>query len=98
MPDTTTQPLDDLIRRLSALMPESVRHVQADIEKNLRAGLAGALQRMDLVTREEYEVQTRLLARSRERLTELEARVAALEQALSGRPSGAGQKESRTEE
>jgi ubiquinone biosynthesis accessory factor UbiK len=80
----TTQPLDELIRRLSALMPDSVRHMQDDIEKNLRAGLAGALQRMDLVTREEYEVQAALLARSRERLAELEARVATLEQALSG--------------
>lgn len=80
----TTQPLDELIRRLSALMPDSVRHMQDDIEKNLRAGLAGALQRMELVTREEYEVQAALLARSREHLAELEARLVALEQAMSG--------------
>lgn len=79
---TTTQPLDDLVRRLAEMMPASVRHVHEDVEKNLKAGLAGALQRMDLVTREEYEVQAKLLARSRERLQELEARVVALEQAL----------------
>lgn len=77
-----TQGLDDLVRKLADLMPEPAKQFQQEMEKNLRAGLASALQRMDLVTREEYEVQTTLLARSRERLAELEARVAALEAAL----------------
>jgi len=77
-----TQNLDDLVRRLADLMPDSVKHLQQDIEKNLKSGLSGAMQRMDLVTREEYEVQATLLARSRERLAELEARVLALEKAL----------------
>jgi len=80
-----TQNLDDLVRRLADLMPDSVKHLQQDIEKNLKSGLSGAMQRMDLVTREEYEVQATLLARSRERLAELEARVVALEKALSDR-------------
>jgi BMFP domain-containing protein YqiC len=80
-----TQNLDDLVRRLADLMPDSVKHLQQDIEKNLKSGLSGAMQRMDLVTREEYEVQATLLARSRERLAELEARVIALEKALADR-------------
>ncbi|OOG26405.1 hypothetical protein B1C78_04870 [Thioalkalivibrio denitrificans] len=93
-----TQPLDELIRKLSELMPESVRHMQGDIERNLKAGLAGALQRMELVTREEYEVQAKLLARSRERLAELEARVAALEDALRPDMSSSSQKSGPPEE
>jgi BMFP domain-containing protein YqiC len=72
--------LDDLARRLSRLMPESLNQFQGDIEKNLKSGLQGVLQKMDLVTREEYEVQTALLQRSRERLATLEARIKALEE------------------
>lgn len=91
---TTTRPIDELVRRLAAMMPDSVRHVQQDVEKNLRAGLTGALQRMDLVTREEYDVQTKLLARCGERLSELEARVVALEQAAwAARPKARQKKE-----
>jgi len=72
--------LDDLARRLSQLMPESLNQFQGDIEKNLKSGLQGVLQKMDLVTREEYEVQTALLERSRERLAALEARIKTLEE------------------
>ena len=72
--------LDDLARRLSQLMPESLNQFQGDIEKNLKAGLQGVLQKMDLVTREEYEVQTALLERSREKLAALEARIKAIEE------------------
>jgi len=72
--------LDDLARRLSQLMPESLNQFQGDIEKNLKSGLQGVLQKMDLVTREEYEVQTALLERSRERLATLEARIKTLEE------------------
>ncbi len=50
------------------------------MEKNLRAGLEALFQRLDLVTREEYEVQVALLARSREQLMALESRIAELEQ------------------
>jgi hypothetical protein len=51
----------------------------ADLEKNARALLAGAFSRLDLVTREEFDAQARLLARTREQLEQLEARVAQLE-------------------
>lgn len=74
-----TKFLDDLARRLAAAMPARLTAVQQDIEKNLRAGLETVFQRLDLVTREEYEVQVALLARSREKLAALEARVAQLE-------------------
>ena len=51
----------------------------ADIEKNMRAMLAGFFSRLDLVTREEFDVQREVLARTRQKLAELEARVAELE-------------------
>ena len=71
--------LDDMVKRITEMMPESVQHLHADIEKNLKAGLSGTFQRMDLVTREEFEVQTALLERTRERLAAMESRVQALE-------------------
>lgn len=68
--------LDDIAAALSALAASSPAR---DVERNARALLGGALARLDLVTREEFDVQRELLARARERLAELEARVAALE-------------------
>jgi BMFP domain-containing protein YqiC len=52
-----------------------------DMEKNLKASLSAWLSRLDLVTREEFDVQAQVLARTREKLAELEARLASLEQA-----------------
>jgi len=52
-----------------------------DMEKNLKASLSAWLSRLDLVTREEFDVQAQVLARTREKLTELEARLALVEQA-----------------
>ena len=78
-----TKSLDDFARKLTALMPESLSRFQDDIEKNLKAGLKGVLQKMDLVTREEYEVQTALLARSQDRLADLEKRIVELEEQCS---------------
>ena len=74
-----TKFLDDLARRLAAAAPARLTAVQQDIEKNLRAALETVFQRLDLVTREEYEVQVALLARSREKLARLDARVTELE-------------------
>lgn len=75
-------PLDDLAKRLGHLLPESAHEVRADFERNARATLQSALSRMDLVTREEFDVQADVLARSREQVEALEARVAALEEQL----------------
>ncbi len=72
--------LDELARRLAATMPQELQGFQKDIEKNLRAGLASVFQKLDLVTREEYEVQVALLKRSREKLAALEERLAQIEQ------------------
>ena len=77
--------LDNLIERIAGLMPRMSGPAATELRKNLRAMLTNALASMDLVTREEFDVQTAVLARTRARLEELEKQVAALEQAL-GRP------------
>jgi len=82
--------LDDLAQRLAGSLPKGLQALQADIGRNLRATLEAGLAKLDLVTREEFDVQTAVLARTREKLTALEARVAELEgQATDDRTLGA---------
>lgn len=65
---------------LSAKLSEAANSGPAkDIEKNVRALLAQGFSKLDLVTREEFDVQTQVLARAREQLMVLEARIAELE-------------------
>jgi len=71
--------IDDLARRLSAVVPESVSALGRDLEGNFRAVLQSGLARMDLVTRQEFDVQMGVLKRTREKLEALEGRLAALE-------------------
>jgi len=87
-----TLKLDTLIDRIAALLPKSEGAVIADLRKNLRAVLTSALARMDLVTREEFDVQTAVLTRTRQRLEELEKQVVTLEQALAERKQPPGNK------
>lgn len=68
--------LDEIAAKFSALIAASPAR---DVEKNARALLGSALARLDLVTREEFEIQRELLERTREKLGQLEARLAALE-------------------
>jgi BMFP domain-containing protein YqiC len=74
--------IDELARKLAAAVPDGVRQVQRDLEANFRSVLASALGKLDLVTREEFEVQQQVLARTRERLEQLGARLVELESAL----------------
>ncbi len=73
---------DDLNGRLSELFAASPAK---DLERNVKAAMSSAFSRMDLVTREEFDVQAKVLARTREKLAELERRVAELEAALTTR-------------
>lgn len=68
--------LDDMSARMSAFMANTPA---GDVEKNLRAMLSGWFARLDLVTREEFDVQREVLTRTRAKLEQLEARVAELE-------------------
>ena len=71
--------LDELNKKVSELIAASPAK---DVEKNLRALLAHAFSRFDLVTREEFDVQQEVLGRTREKLRQLEARVAEMERLL----------------
>jgi BMFP domain-containing protein YqiC len=72
--------LDDLARRLSEALPPGLAAVRDDLERNFRAVLQAGLARLDLVTRQEFDVQAGVLRRTRERLEELDRRLAALEE------------------
>ena len=74
--------LDDIAKRLSGAVPKSAKAVQADVEKNLRAATESVFSKLDLVTREEFDVQRKVLARSREKIEQLEKQVAELEARL----------------
>ena len=70
---------DDLSRKLADSLPSGVQALREDVEYNLRSALESALAKLDLVTREEFEIQRAVLSRSRERLEALEKRVTELE-------------------
>ena len=74
--------LDDIAQRLAGAMPSAAKEIQTDLEKNLRAATQSVFGKLDLVTREEFDVQTKVLARSRARLEQLEKQVEELEAAL----------------
>lgn len=76
------QRIEDIARRLFESIPPSLRAAQADLETNFRSVLRAGLARLDLTTREEFDTQTRVLARTRELVEQLEARVAQLEARL----------------
>lgn len=71
--------IDQLAQRLASLVPASVMQAREDVEANFREVLAHGLRRMDLVTRQEFDVQRKVLAHAREQLDELERRLDALE-------------------
>ena len=67
--------LDELSKRISSLIPGDVKHMQDDVENNVRSLLQTALTKMNLVTREEFDVQSAVLQRTREKLDALEKQV-----------------------
>ena len=71
--------IDDLARRLAGSVPEGVMALRRDLEQNFKGVLQSQLAQLDLVTREEFDVQATVLKRTREKLAALEQRLAALE-------------------
>ena len=66
------EPLEELTKRISSLIPGDIKHMQDDIESNVRSLLQASLTKMNLVTREEFDVQSAVLQRTREKLEQLE--------------------------
>jgi BMFP domain-containing protein YqiC len=71
--------LDDLSQRIVDGMPQGLQTLQADFERNMRSALEAALRQMNLVSRDEFDIQQAVLQRTREKLEALEKRVAELE-------------------
>ncbi|WP_295520090.1 accessory factor UbiK family protein [uncultured Stenotrophomonas sp.] len=72
--------LDDLARRLSDLVPPGLRESREELQATFKTALQAGLAKLDLVTREEFEVQRAVLLKTREKLDALEATVRELEQ------------------
>jgi BMFP domain-containing protein YqiC len=84
MSDQQRMNLDELARELAQAVPKNLRAIGADLERNFKALLKAGLERMDLVTREEFDLQAALLERTRAKLEKIDARLAELE-----KPGGA---------
>ena len=78
--------IDDLARKLSELVPPGLKDARADLEQNFKSTLQAGLARLDLVTREEFDVQRAVLLRTREQLEALQRTVAQLEAQLAATP------------
>ncbi len=75
-----TKTLNELAEKIAGLLPHDLGILKQDLEKNIRAVLQGTFQKLDLVTREEFDVQSELLIRTREKLELLEKKLSDLEQ------------------
>ena len=74
--------IDEITKKLSGIVPSGVQELQQDVEKNIRAALQGGFSKLDLVTRDEFDIQNKVLVHSREKLDEMEKRIAELEKKL----------------
>ncbi len=76
--------IDDLAKRVANGMPAGLQLLHEDLQKNIRSALEAGLGHLDLVTREEFELQRAVLARTREKLDQLEKQLENLEQGKKG--------------
>ncbi len=74
--------LEEMARKFVSGLPAALSSMRAELEANFRAALQGAAGRFDLATRSEFDVQAKVLERSRQRIAELENKLAALEERL----------------
>ena len=82
MQDKVPPNIDDMVNKLLGSLPAGLRDLKEDTEKNVRAALHSTLAKMDLVTREEFDFQQGVLARTRAKLEALEKQFGEMEQQL----------------
>lgn len=75
-----TKKIEQLARQIQDALPQGIHNLGGDVEKKIRQTLQAQLTRMELVSRDEFDVQTQVLMRTREKLTALEQRLNAIEQ------------------
>jgi BMFP domain-containing protein YqiC len=78
--------LKELSERLTDILPPAFKTLKSDCEKNMHSVLVSAFAKLDLVTREEFDTQTKVLARSRQKITSLEKKIQELEQQIQDLP------------
>lgn len=79
--------IEQIARRIHESLPKGVRDFGEDVEKKIRQTLQNQLSKLDLISREEFDVQTQVLLRSREKLAQLEKRLTELENRLNEQQS-----------
>ena len=79
--------IDELAQRLAALVPPDLKQAREDLTNTFKSALQSGLRELDLVTREEFDVQRCVLLRTREKIEELEQQVANLERTIGATPS-----------
>ena len=77
-----TELIDEMAERLSSTLPPGFKQFQEEMEKNFRAVMQGAFSKMELVSREEFDVQSAVLARTRQKVEQLEKQLDTLEKQL----------------
>ena len=77
------QKIDDLVRQLGASLPPELEAFEKEMKKQFKGVLESAFQRLDLVTREEFDIQVKVLQKTRAQLESLQEQLATLEQQLS---------------
>jgi BMFP domain-containing protein YqiC len=80
--ESLDQAVGDIVSKISAAVPEDLKSAKQGLKKNARATVEGAFQRLDLVTREEFDIQVMLLSKSLQRVKELEQRIKELEEVV----------------
>lgn len=78
---------DDIINKINAIIPPSLKSAREDLEKNIRQILQTSFTKLDLVTRKEFDTQVHVLAKTRAKLEELEKHILEIEKKLSKRGS-----------
>jgi len=71
--------VDEFANKIRDIMPESLKSSKEEMQKTLKSGAEGVLQKLDLVSREEYDIQVNLLKKCQDRITELEEKISELE-------------------
>lgn len=79
--------IDDLVRQLGATLPPELESFEQEMKRQFKAVLESAFQRLDLVSREEFDIQVKVLQKTRAQLTELQDQLASLEQYMSEQDS-----------
>lgn len=87
---STMQAIDELAQRLAELVPPGLKDAREDLGSNFKSALQAGLRKLDIVTRDEFDVQRLVLLRTREKIEQLEYQVAALERQLSGQTADKG--------